>query len=300
MKKIFSLILVSVMLLSFAACGGNGGDTSTSSSTVHSTEGTTAKPLIELAKIVESGVVKVGMECDYAPFNWTQAKSSDTAVAIEGGGYADGYDVQIAKKIAKGLGVELKIVKTDWDGLTTALTSGTIDLIIAGMSPLADRKVTIDFSDYYYASELVMVVKKDGPYKDATSITDFKGAKITGQLNTFHYDVIKQIEGVKKQTALADFPAMIVALNSGAIDGYVSEKPGADSAVAANSNFKFIEFKEGKGFTFVPDEVNVSVGTRKGSDLTAKINEVLSGISEAQRIELMNDAIKNQPISEEK
>ncbi|HZJ75963.1 MAG TPA: transporter substrate-binding domain-containing protein [Clostridia bacterium] len=300
MKKIFSLILVSVMLLSFAACGGNGGDTSTSSSTVHSTEGTTAKPLIELAKIVESGVIKVGMECDYAPFNWTQAKSSDTAVAIEGGGYADGYDVQIAKKIASGLGVELKIVKTDWDGLTTALTSGTIDLIIAGMSPLADRKVTIDFSDYYYASELVMVVKKDGPYKDATSIADFKGAKITGQLNTFHYDVIKQIEGVKKQTALSDFPAMIVALNSGAIDGYVSEKPGADSAVAANSNFKFIEFKEGKGFTFVPDEVNVSVGARKGSDLTVKINEVLSGISEAQRIELMNDAIKNQPISEEK
>ena len=300
MKKIFSLILVSVMLLSFAACGGNGGDTSTSSSTVHSTQGTTAKPLIELAKIVESGVVKVGMECDYAPFNWTQAKSSDTAVAIEGGGYADGYDVQIAKKIAKGLGVELKIVKTDWDGLTTALTSGTIDLIIAGMSPLADRKVTIDFSDYYYASELVMVVKKDGPYKDAASLADFKGAKITGQLNTFHYDVIKQIEGVKKQTALADFPAMIVALNSGAIDGYVSEKPGADSAVAANSGFKFIEFKEGKGFTFEPDEVNVSVGVRKGSDLTAKINEVLSGISEAQRIELMNDAIKNQPISEEK
>lgn len=300
MKRIFSLILVSVMILSFAACGGNGGDTSTTTGTETTTEGTTAKPLAELAKIVESGAIKVGMECDYAPFNWTQAKSSDTAVAIDGGGYADGYDVQIAKMIAAGLGVELKIVKTDWDGLTTALTSGTIDLIIAGMSPLADRKVTIDFSDYYYASELVMVVKKDGPYKDATSIADFKDAKITGQLNTFHYDVVGQIEGVKKQTALADFPSMIVALNSGAIDGYVSEKPGADSAVAANSNFKFIEFEGDKGFTFEPDEVNVSVGTRKGSDMTAKINEILSGISEEKRIKLMNDAIKNQPISEEK
>lgn len=294
MKKIFSLILVSVMLLSFAACGGNSEGTSTTGGT----EGTTVKPLIELAKIVESGVIKVGMECDYAPFNWTQAKSSDTAVAIDGGGYADGYDVQVAKMIATGLGVELQIVKTDWDGLTPALTSGTIDLIIAGMSPLPKRRATIDFSDYYYASELVMVVKKDGPYKDAASIADFKDAKITGQLNTFHYDVVEQIEGVKKQTALADFPAMIVALNSGAIDGYVSEKPGADSAVAANSNFKFIEFKEGKGFTFEPDEVNVSVGTRKGSDMTAKINEILSGIGEAKRIELMNDAIKNQPISE--
>ncbi len=268
------------MVASFAACTGDK-----------------QQGLAELDKIIEAKVLKVGMECNYAPFNWTQAQASDTSVALEGGGYADGYDVQIAKKIADALGVELKIVKTEWEGLIPALTSGTIDLIIAGMSPLAKRKVSIDFSDYYYASELVLVVKKDGAYKDAASLADFAGAKITGQLSTFHYDVIDQITGVKKQTALADFPAMIVALESGAIDGYVSELPGAVSAAASNSALTYIEFEQGKGFTFEPDEVNVSVGLRKGSDMTQEINKALTEISQEQRIELMNAAVKNQPVS---
>lgn len=280
MKKIICLLLSVFMVASFAACTGDK-----------------QQGLAELDKIIEAKVLKVGMECNYAPFNWTQAQASDTSVALEGGGYADGYDVQIAKKIADALGVELKIVKTEWEGLIPALTSGTIDLIIAGMSPLAKRKVSIDFSDYYYASELVLVVKKDGAYKDAASLADFAGAKITGQLSTFHYDVIDQITGVKKQTALADFPAMIVALESGAIDGYVSELPGAVSAAASNSALTYIEFEQGKGFTFEPDEVNVSVGLRKGSDMTQEINKALTEISQEQRIELMNAAVKNQPVS---
>jgi len=84
---------------------------------------------------------KVGMECGYAPFNWTQADDSNGAVPIAGSKeFAGGYDVEIAKIIAQGLGRELVIVKTAWDGLTPALQSGNIDAIIAGMSPTADRK----------------------------------------------------------------------------------------------------------------------------------------------------------------
>ena len=101
--------------------------------------------------------------------------------------YAGGYDVEIAKKIAEGLGKELVIVKTEWDGLVPSLQSGKIDAIIAGMSPTEERKQTIDFSDNYYTSNFVMIVKKGGPYENATSIQDFRGAKITGQLNTSHY-----------------------------------------------------------------------------------------------------------------
>ena len=93
-----------------------------------------------------------------------------------------------------------------------------------------------------------MVVKKNGAYENATSIQDFSAAKITGQLNTFHYDVISQINGVNKQTALADFSALIESLRSGAIDGYVCERPGAISAVGANPEFTFVEFAEGQGF----------------------------------------------------
>ena len=88
-----------------------------------------------------------------------------------------------------------------------ALTSGKIDAIIAGMSPTAERKKTIDFSDNYYKSNLVMVVKKGGKYEGATSIQDFKGAKVTAQLNTFHYSVIDQIKGVVKKPAMDNFPS---------------------------------------------------------------------------------------------
>ena len=129
--------------------------------------------------------------------------------------------------------------------LVPALTSGKIDAIIAGMSPTAERKETIDFSDNYYKSNLVMVVKKGGKYEDATSIQDFKGAKVTAQLNTFHYSVIDQIKGVEKKTAMDNFPAMRVALESGMIDGYVSERPEGVSASAANENFAMVEFADG-------------------------------------------------------
>jgi putative lysine transport system substrate-binding protein len=242
----------------------------------------------------EQGTFKVGMEAGYAPFNWTQNDASNGAVKIEGTAeYASGYDVEIAKKIADSMGKKLVIVKTEWDGLVPALTSGKIDAIIAGMSPTAERKETIDFSDNYYRSNLVMVVKKGGKYDGATSIQDFSGAKITAQLNTFHYSVIDQINGVKKQTAMDNFPAMRVALQSGMIDGYVSERPEGVSAETANSNFKMVEFKT--GFTTSDDDTAKAVGVAKGSQLTAKINEVLKGISEEQRKTIMDSAIKNQP-----
>lgn len=245
-------------------------------------------------KKAENETFKVGLEAGYAPFNWTQMDDSNGGVKIEGAAeYAGGYDVEIAKQIAKGLGKELVIVKTEWDGLVPALTSGKIDAIIAGMSPTSERKKTIDFSENYYKSNLVMVVKKGGKYENAASIQDFKGAKITAQLNTFHYTVIDQIKGVSKQTAMDNFPAMRVALESGVIDGYVSERPEGVSAEAANSNFKMVEFKD--GFVTSDDDTAIAVGIAKGSKYTAKINEVLAGISEEERTNIMDTAIKNQP-----
>jgi len=242
----------------------------------------------------DSNVLKVGMEAGYPPFNWTQGDDSNGAVAIEGSSeYANGYDVQIAKKIAEGLGKELVVVKTEWDGLVPALTSGKIDAIVAGMSPTAERKESIDFTDNYYNSQLVMVVKNDGQYANAKTLADFNGAKVTAQLNTFHYSVIDQIEGVNKQEAMDNFPAMRVALESGVIDAYVSERPEAVSAQSANSNFKMIELTD--GFETDPEDTAIAVGIKKNSELTEKINEILAGISEEEQTEIMDKAIQNQP-----
>jgi putative lysine transport system substrate-binding protein len=239
---------------------------------------------------------KVGLECGYAPFNWTQMNSSNGGVKIDGNAeYAGGYDIEIAKKIADGLGKKLVIVKTVWEGLVPALNSGKIDAIIAGMSPTAERKKSIDFSDSYYQSQLIMVVKKGGKYDGASTLKDFSGSKITAQLNTFHYSVIDQIPGVIKQTAMDDFPAMRVALQSGIIDGYVSERPEGVSASKANSDFKMIEFTD--GFKASEEDTAIAVGLKKGSTLTSKINEILKGISQDERKTIMDTAIANQPAS---
>ncbi len=245
----------------------------------------------------DEGVLRVGLEANYPPFNWTQLDDSNGAVPIDGTKeYAGGYDVEIAKKIADGLGKELVIVKTEWTGLIPALQSGTIDVIIAGMSPNAERKEAIDFSDNYYNSDLVMIVKKGGSYENATSLKDFSGAKVTAQLSTFHYTVIDQIEGVDKQPAMDDFTAMRVALDSGIIDGYVSERPEGVSAMQANENLFMIDFEE--GFETSPEDTAIAVGIKKNSKLTEKINKIIGDISEEDRISIMDAAILNQPAAE--
>ena len=254
----------------------------------------------DLERIQEKGKIVVGMECAYAPYNWTTTTQGEHTVPISNnpGAYADGYDVVIAKAIADALGVELEIRAIEWGGLIAALEAGEIDLIIAGMSPTEERKLSIDFTDTYYDSKLVMVVRKDGAYTNATSIQNFAGAKITGQLSTFHYDVIDQINGVNKGTALEDFSALLMALDGGTIDGYVCEKPGAESAVAANSNFMYIEFAEGNGFVCDPAESSISIGIRKNSNLASEINKVLEAL-DAQKEAIMDAAIARQPVSEE-
>lgn len=285
MKKVLAVALVGAMAIGMFGCGGNK-DANNDAQNGQDTQ-------------TNNGQLRIGMECGYAPFNWTQQDDSNGAVAIEGGGgYANGYDVQIAKKVADGLGKELVIVKTEWDGLVPAVQSGVIDGIIAGMSPTAERKESIDFSDNYYVSDLVIVVRADSPYADATSLADFAGAKITGQLNTFHDTVIDQIEGVEHVTAMPDFPSMRVALESGIIDGYVSERPEGISASAANSNFAFVGFDLENGFTYNVDDAAIAMGIKKDSDLTTQVNEVLAGISQEERDQLMKDAIANQPAAE--
>ena len=279
LKKLLAATLIGAMTLTAFGCGGGGNDAAEQGAE-------------------ESNELRIGMECGYAPFNWTQQDDINGAVAIEGGGYANGYDVQIAKQVAEGLGKELVIVKTEWDGLVPAVQSGVIDGIIAGMSPTAERKEKIDFTDNYYVSDLVIVVRADSEYANATSIQDFAGATLTAQLNTFHDTVIDQIEGVEHATPMTDFPAMRVALESGIIDGYVSERPEGISAAAANDAFVYVGFEVENGFEYEINDAAIALGIAKDSELTAQVNEVLAGISQEDRDALMAAAIAQQPAAE--
>ena len=129
------------------------------------------KEVTELALTSEApaaptGTLKVGMECAYAPFNWTDMSEPTVGavpISSEGseGMYANGYDVQIAQYVANKLGMKLEIYAITWDGLLPALQSGTVDAIIAGMSPTAEREAEIDFTNVYYSSNLVVIYKKN-------------------------------------------------------------------------------------------------------------------------------------------
>jgi len=305
LKKFTVILLVLALSLSvFAvtACS-NGQSAESESKSAPAAESVSAEASANESAAAESTEAaseefRVGLECNYAPFNWTQADETEGTVEISSGGYAGGYDIEIAKKIAEGLGKKLVVVKTEWDGLIPAVNAGKIDAVIAGMSPTEERKVSVDFSDPYYESELVIVVQKDSKYASAASLADFSGAKITGQLNTFHYTVIDQIPDVQKQAAMETFPAMIVALEAGKIDGYVSELPGAVSAAASNPDLTYVKFDTGKGFEASEEDVAVAVAVKKGNTDLAKINEILKGISKEEREQLMNDAVKNQPVNE--
>lgn len=240
-------------------------------------------------------VLRVGMEVNYAPYNFSETSDENGGypVANSQGEYANGYDVQFAKNIADHLGKKLEIYKIEWDGLIPALTSGKIDAILAGMSPTDERRKQIDFSKPYYKARMVVVVPEDSPYLTAKSIDDFKGAKITGQLGTFHADVIDQMEGVNKQEPMDSFPTMIAATNAGTIDGYISEEAGAQSAVSANPKLSYVKFDPENDFDTSDDDTTIAVGLRKDSPMTSEINAYLEDLNiEKVQDEIMTDMVK--------
>ena len=200
----------------------------------------------------ESGVLRVGLECAYAPFNWTETEKTDSNVPISNASnmYADGYDVQIAKLIADDLGYELEIQMIEWDGLVIALKSGTIDLIIAGMSPTEERKESISFTNPYYTSTHVLVMKESSQYASAKTFNDLSGATIIGQANTVYDDLAVQINeknaNAKRATPLESVPLIINAINSDTSNKTITvlEEPVAKGIVASQEGYVYIQLEE--------------------------------------------------------
>ena len=179
-----------------------------------------------------NGILKVGMECAYEPFNWTQNDNSNGAypIANVNGKFANGYDVQIAAQVARALHMSLEIYQYEWDALLPAVNSNAINAIVAGMSPTEERLKEIDFSNIYYQSNLVVITREGNKLLECHSLReiDQAGVKIAAQPGTFHLEALQeQTRNLTIVDNLNDFVAMRIALEAGSIDGYIAEEPTA-------------------------------------------------------------------------
>ena len=287
--KWLALGLAAVMLAGLTACGG-----STAASDLPDGDG-------------DPTTLTVAMECAYAPYNWTQTSDENGAVAIrDSSDYAYGYDVMMAKKIAEALGQEVQIVKLDWDSLVPAVMSGDVDCVIAGQSITSKRAEQVDFSDPYYYASIVTLVKKDSPYASAASVADLAGATCTSQLGTIWYDIcLPQIENADILPAQETAPAMLVALDSGAVDIVVTDRPTGQAALVAYPDFTLLDFGGGENDFAVSEEavseeeINIGISMKKGNTaLKDAINEVLATMTTDDYNAMMEEAIKAQPLNQ--
>lgn len=301
MKKRMVLgMMAAVLLLGLlTGCGGKSGSAGGSSSDQQGASesgGETGG-----SEVFQTKVFRVGMECSYSPFNWTQSDDSNGAVPIEGTfDYAYGYDVEMAKRICEKNGWELQIYKIDWDGLVLALNSNKIDAIIAGMGVTEDRKKSVDFSDYYWTSDTCMIVRGDSELASATSLEDFRGCKVTSQLNSMWMALISQIPDVDEQPGLGGNSEILVAVRSGKLDGTILGETEAYSAILANPDLAMVKFEKGKGFDVSEQESSAAAAIRKGeTDLAEAINAALAETAPEDRSELMEHMLEIQPMVSE-
>lgn len=244
----------------------------------------------------DGDVLRVGMECAYAPNNWLETAESESNLPISNvdGSFAEGYDVQIAKLIGEYTGYGIEIVMLSWDGLIEALNQGQIDMIIAGMADTATRKEAINFSAPYHVTEYGIMVQGDSPFASAATIHDFAGACVLGQKDTQLDTVIDQMDGAEHLPPVSSVPNMISRLAEGTCDAIVVNVENSGAYLKANPSFSLIRFAEGDGFDL--GFVGACVGIRKTDDeLLARVNDALAQIDDNLRTQLWDTAVANQP-----
>lgn len=279
MKRCISLLLALFLLMTLVSCGQN--------------EETVGE---------ETKTFTVAMECAYAPYNWTQSDDSNGAVPIkDSNDFANGYDVQMAKKIAEAYGWELEIVRLDWDSLIPAVQTGQVDAVIAGQSMTAEREQQVDFAGPYLYATIVCLTLADSPLASATSIQDLAGYSCTSQLSTIWYDnCLSQIENADIRPGKESAPAMLMALETGDVDFVCTDMPTAMAALQAFDDMVLLDFNNTDGnFVVSDEEINIGISLMKGnSELKEQIDAVVKQMSADDFNHMMDEAIAIQPVNE--
>lgn len=205
MKK---LIILFVALLTLTACGSSKSQFNT----------------VDMIK--EKGELVLLTESGFPPFEY----ASQDEDAVDG---VAGVDIDFGKALADKLGVTLKVVDMDFDGLTIALNSNKGDLIAAGLTINPDRQKVVDFTEPYYANELYMIVQKGSSIKTKEDLVDIKVAVQQGTTgnnyaNTLDVEVLEfkgmveaamAVNAGNAEAAIVDIlTAMVIVRNTPELD----------------------------------------------------------------------------------
>ena len=195
-------------------------------------------------------------------------------------GEFDGIDVAIANKIAENVGKELQIEDMEFDGLVASVSTGKVDMVVAGMTATDERKQSVDFSDPYYVASQVIVVAPDNT--DITSAEDLKNDKTVGVVLGYTGDniVTNDLQLAEDKVTRANRGIDIVQdVKNGKLDAVVIDS-ATGKALAEKNGLKIVEDPQ----AFETEEYAIAV--KKGNtELLDKINETLSEMKASGEIE---------------
>ncbi len=239
----------------------------------------------DVSKIQEAGVIRMGTEAGYPPYEYTVVEDGKQVIV--------GFDIEIGELIAKELGVELEIVDMDFDGLLPALAVGDVDMVIAGMNPNPEREESANFSQSYYNDEQMMLIREPDADLFKTP-ADFAGKKVGAQLGTIQENIADEEFPDSEKLAMPEIANMVMELKSGNIDGILLVKPVAMSYAANNDELVLADFSLG-------DEADegVSIAVAKNqSELLEIINGVLDEIKEDGTLDQLVEEYFSEPVAE--
>lgn len=216
------------------------------------------------------GKITMATSADFKPFEFHDTSSGNDVI--------DGFDIDVAKAIAKELNYELDIKDMDYTGLLSALQANRFDFVMAAMNPTEERRKNVDFSDPYYKTKFAVVYKSGNSYK---SISDLKGKKIGVQLGSSQ-EAAAQKAGGMDLVSLNKVPDLIQELKSNRIDSVIVEDLVAEDYVKANNELAYSYLDDLEG-------LDVSIAFPKGSKRVEEFNKAVQALKDQGELQKLEE-----------
>jgi polar amino acid transport system substrate-binding protein len=247
-----AIAVVAALALAATACGGDDGDTTDG-------DATTDEAAADL-DLVTDGTLTVCTEAPYEPFEYEDPEHPT--------GYG-GFDIELIYAIAQNAGLEMAVVDTGFEGLTSGATmaAGTCDMAASAITITDDRAEQIDFSDPYYESLQSLLVPADSPIASIDDLTE--GVTVGVQSGTTGADYAEENVPGASITEFEGGGDLFTALAAGSIDAILQDEPVNRARAAEDDTVEIIEeydTEETYGFAFEQD---------RGDGLVQLINDGL-------------------------